>query len=96
MQTFEFFAPHRCIREPFPAPRDEACVRHSLPHLAQLADRLELARATVVACIAALRLQNCELDEDIANVLQRHVADALGAQIERIQMQLAAPDELDA
>jgi hypothetical protein len=32
-----------------------------------------------------LRQQNCELDEDIATVLQRSVADRIQDQIERLE-----------
>lgn len=39
----------------------------------------------VVVAAAALREQNCELDEDIACVLQRMVASGLGEQIERLR-----------
>jgi hypothetical protein len=38
-----------------------------------------------VVSAAALRRQNCELDDDIANVLQRSVADRIQDQIERAE-----------
>jgi hypothetical protein len=42
--------------------------------------------------VAALRQQNCELDEDVARVLQRSVADRLQDQIERLEtLMRAAP-----
>ncbi|MGH8148619.1 MAG: hypothetical protein ACRETB_01390 [Steroidobacteraceae bacterium] len=90
MQTFELYLHDRCVRESFPlagaAPRS-AEVR---AHLSQLTGKLELARATVVASVAALRHQNCELDEDIANLLQRQVADVIGAELEATAQWLSA------
>jgi len=95
MQTLEFFLPYRCVREALPPPRSVSAARVRA-HLAQLVDRLELARATVVSSAAALRHQNCELDADVANVLQRHVSETLGTEIERLEQLLAAPaDESD-
>ena len=44
--------------------------------------RLRQIQSAVVVAVAALRQQNCELDEDIASVLQRSVADRLEDQIE--------------
>jgi hypothetical protein len=90
MQTLEFFLPYRCVREALPPPRGVPAARVRA-HLAQLLCHLELARATVVSSSAALRHQNCELDADVANVLQRHVAEVLGTQIERLEQILAAP-----
>ncbi len=55
---------------------------------AQLADvllHLRQAQSAVVVSVAALRRQNCELDEDIATVLQRSVADRLHDQMERLE-----------
>jgi len=55
---------------------------------AQLGDmllQLRQAQSAVVVAVAALRQQNCELDEDIATVLQRSVADRLHDQIERLE-----------
>jgi hypothetical protein len=40
--------------------------------------------ATVVA-VAALKQQNCELDADIATVLQRSVVDRIHDQVERLE-----------
>lgn len=42
-------------------------------------------RAAVLVAAAALRRQNCELDEDIAVVLQRCVSDPLAKQLEKLQ-----------
>lgn len=42
-------------------------------------------QSAVVVAIAALRRQNCELDEDIASLLQRCVCDRLGEQLEKLE-----------
>ncbi len=46
---------------------------------------LQQIQSAVAVSAAALRRQNCELDDDIANVLQRSVADRLQDQIERVE-----------
>lgn len=46
---------------------------------------LHLIQSAVVVSVAALRHQNCELDTDISNVLQRSVADRIQDQIERLE-----------
>jgi len=43
-------------------------------------------QSAVVVAAAALKRQNCELDEDIASVLQRSVSDRLQDQIERLEV----------
>jgi hypothetical protein len=53
--------------------------------LRELALHLHQIRSAVVVSAAALRRQNCELDEDIANVLQRSVADRIQDQIEQVE-----------
>jgi nitrate reductase NapAB chaperone NapD len=53
--------------------------------LAEVVRHLRHVRSAVVVAVAALRQQNCELDEDIAVVLQRNVADQLHDQIERLE-----------
>ncbi len=99
MQTFDAFLPARCVREPVltpPRARLRLASAHAhlaapvRTHLAQLLTELELARAAVVASVAALRHQNCEIDADIARVLQRRVGDVLGAQIEGTEELLAS------
>ena len=55
-----------------------ARVDEVLMHLHQI-------QSAVVVAVAALRHQNCELDADISNVLQRGVADRLQDQIERLE-----------
>jgi hypothetical protein len=42
-------------------------------------------QSAVIVSAAALRRQNCELDDDVANVLQRSVADKIQDQIERAE-----------
>jgi hypothetical protein len=46
---------------------------------------LRQVQSAVVVAVAALRQQNCELDEDIATVLQRSVADRLHDQVDRLE-----------
>ncbi len=45
--------------------------------------------SAVVVAVAALRQQACELDEDVAVVLQRGAADRIQDQVERIEAVLA-------
>jgi len=47
--------------------------------------QLRNVQSAAVVAVAALKQQNCELDEDIATVLQRSVADRLHEQIERLE-----------
>lgn len=47
--------------------------------------RLAEIRSLVVMAAAALRQQNCELDGDVARVLQRSVAGGIADQIERLR-----------
>jgi len=53
--------------------------------LGELVLHLHQIQSAVRVSAAALRRQNCELDDDIANVLQRSVADRLQDQIERLE-----------
>ena len=53
-------------------------VREVLLHLQQI-------HSAVIVAVAALRQQNCELDADVSNVLQRSVADRIQDQIERLE-----------
>ena len=46
---------------------------------------LRLAQSAAIVAVAALRQQNCELDEDIARLLQRCVCDSLGEQLEKLE-----------
>ena len=47
--------------------------------------QLRHVHSAVIVAVAALRRQNCELDEDIARLLQRCVCDRLGDQLEKLQ-----------
>lgn len=63
------------------APRRVATTaRHAQETLLRLGE----IRALVVVAAAALRHQNCELDADIASLLQRSVAGGIAEQIERL------------
>ena len=53
--------------------------------LGEVAAHLRQVQSAVVVAVAALRQQNCELDEDVARVLQRSVADRIQDQIERLE-----------
>ncbi len=46
---------------------------------------LELAMSAVIVSVCALRRQNCDIDEDIARVLERSAADRLDIEIEKLQ-----------
>ena len=60
--------------------------------LGEVALHLRQVHSAVVVAVAALKQQNCELDEDIASVLQRSVADRIHDQIERVEaLMRAAP-----
>jgi methyl coenzyme M reductase subunit C-like uncharacterized protein (methanogenesis marker protein 7) len=53
--------------------------------LGEVVTHLRQVQSAVVVAVAALRQQNCELDEDVATVLQRSVADRIQDQIERLE-----------
>jgi hypothetical protein len=53
--------------------------------LGEVVLHLRQIQSAVVVAVAALRQQNCELDEDIATVLQRSVTDRIHDQIERLE-----------
>jgi len=60
--------------------------------LGEVVTHLRQVQSAVVVAVAALRQQNCELDEDVARVLQRSVADRIQDQIERLETLIhAAP-----
>ena len=59
--------------------------RSERSELADVILHLRQVQSAVVVAVAALRQQNCELDEDIATVLQRSVSDRLQDQIERLE-----------
>lgn len=94
MQNIAYLIPGLCVREPRPrervVPQGAARVRS---HLKELMDRLQLARSAVAASVVTLRQQNCELDQDVARLLQRCAADVLGEQIEETEEMLEALDD---
>jgi hypothetical protein len=90
MHTIEYFVPGLCVREPQPRERIVSGVPRVRTHLTELVVRLRLAQSAVATCVAALRQQNCELDEDVARLLQRCAADVLGEQIEETEEMLGA------
>jgi len=47
--------------------------------------QLRNVQSAAVVSVAALRQQNCELDADIATVLQRSVVDRIHDQVERLE-----------
>lgn len=47
--------------------------------------QLRHLHSAVVVAVAALQRQNCELDADIASLLQRCVCDRLGEQLEKLE-----------
>jgi len=53
--------------------------------LGEIVLQLRQIQSAAVVAVAALRQQNCELDEDIATVLQRSVTDRIHDQIERLE-----------
>ncbi len=60
--------------------------------LGELLLHLHQIQSAVIVSAAALRLQNCEMDDDIANVLQRSVADRIQDQIDRVEGALSEFD----
>lgn len=63
--------------------------------LGEVVLQLRQVQSAVVVAVAALKRQNCELDEDIATVLQRSVADRIHEQIERLEALMRAAAGLD-
>jgi hypothetical protein len=47
--------------------------------------RLRHVQSAVAVAIAALRRQNCELDEDVATLLQRCVCDCIEDQLHELE-----------
>jgi hypothetical protein len=72
--------------------RETASTRHQLRELVL---HLYQIQSAVVVSAAALRRQNCELDVDIANVLQRSVVDRIQDQIELIEANFGATPTLE-
>ncbi|HEV2272399.1 MAG TPA: hypothetical protein VGR92_23335 [Steroidobacteraceae bacterium] len=59
-------------------------MRRKVP-LDEVIARLRHIQSAAIVAAAALRRQNCELDEDIARLLQRCVCDALHEQVEKLE-----------
>lgn len=53
--------------------------------LAEVILQLRQIQSALTVAVAALKQQNCELDADIANVLQRSGADKLYEQAEKLE-----------
>jgi hypothetical protein len=62
--------------------------------LGEVVLHLRQVQSAVVVAVAALKQQNCELDGDIATVLQRSVADRIHDQIERLEQLMRATSGL--
>jgi hypothetical protein len=82
------------VHTPEPGMGQPGRSRREAGWLSELVLHLYQIQSAVVVSAAALRRQNCELDDDIANVLQRSVADRIQDQIERAEggLQLLRPD----
>jgi hypothetical protein len=63
--------------------------------LGEVVTHLRQIVSSVVVTVAALKQQNCEVDEDIAIVLQRSVADRIQDQIERLEATLRLTANLE-
>jgi hypothetical protein len=63
--------------------------------LSEVVLHLRQIQSAVSVAVAALRQQNCDLDEDIAAVLQRSVADRMQDQIETLETVLRRTSHLD-
>jgi predicted secreted protein len=75
-----------------------ALLTRARTHLEDTLRRLELIRSSSAICVSALRHQNCEIDEDVAIVMQRNVADKVGEEIEKLSQLLEAlePEPTDS
>jgi hypothetical protein len=67
--------------------------RTALAQLAAVLVHLRQVQSAVVVSVAALKRQNCELDEDIATVLQRSAADRLQDVMEQLEALMQALGE---
>jgi hypothetical protein len=63
--------------------------------LRQIRNRLDLICSTAIVVAHALREQNVGLDDDVADVLRRHVSDELFGQIQKINRLLGDDDDGD-
>jgi chromosomal replication initiation ATPase DnaA len=72
------------------SPSHYGWLRQTRVELEDMVLRLEVVRSASSICACALRHQNCEIDEDVANVLQRNVGDRVGDEIDRLNRLLSA------
>ncbi|MDB6092124.1 MAG: hypothetical protein JWN85_4908 [Gammaproteobacteria bacterium] len=63
--------------------------------LGEVVVRLRHVQSAVVVAVAALKQQNCELDDDVATVLQRSVADRIQDEIERLEAAMRVVSNLE-
>jgi hypothetical protein len=63
--------------------------------VAEVVLHLRDIQSAVVVAAAALKQQKCELDEDIAHVLSRSVADRIQDQIDRLEITVQLAAELE-
>lgn len=72
-----------------PKQRKSGAVRKRLPPLEPLLGEVILhlrhVHSAAIVAVAALRRQNCELDEDIASLLQRCVCDRIDTELEKLK-----------
>ena len=66
-------------------------MRRQTPREEEVIAHLRHVQSAAVVAVAALRRQNCELDEDIARLLQRCVCDALEEQLEKLEAACRLP-----
>jgi hypothetical protein len=62
----------------------DTCVRKHLNELEQVHRHLQVVHSGIQISVGALRLQNCEIDEDVACVLSHCIGERLLIQIERL------------
>ena len=75
------------------AGKSNSKTRSMRSQLGEVVGHLRQVQSAVVVAVAALKQQNCELDADIATVLQRSVADRIEDQIEQVEsLMRAAPN----
>jgi hypothetical protein len=63
--------------------------------VAEVVLHLRDIQSAVVVAAAALKQQKCELDEDVAHLLRRSVADRIQDQIEQLEITVQLASELE-
>jgi hypothetical protein len=71
----------------------DACVRKHVNELEQIRLHLQVVHSGILLSVGALRLQNCEIDEDVACVLSHCIGERLLIQIERLAEIASALEE---